>query len=65
MFPVTHQSSCVSLCRLQDQGNESLMLLAHFSGEWNMKILAKMKVGIIPDDFLQLRNDRIILSPEN
>jgi hypothetical protein len=41
------------------------MHLAYFNGEWNMKILTKMKVEILPADFLQLWNHRTILSPEH
>jgi hypothetical protein len=41
------------------------MRLAYFSGEWNMKILTKMEVEILPADFLQLRNYRTILSSQH
>ena len=37
----------------------------YFGGEWNMKILTKTKVEILPADLLQLQNHRTILSPEH
>lgn len=55
----------LSLCRLQNQNNKSLMHRTYFNGEWNMKISTKMKVEILPADFLQLPNHRTILSPEH